>query len=157
MLGGVRSVVRIGLAVGAVLIALGGVDALWHGPGPDALRRQPLNAQASVTDVYIDGFGGDPTVDYTFQVSGRTYSGSGTGGELGNGDVLKLQVGDSVAIQYATTDPALSCTCNARTADSWRLPRGGGVDPFDLVAFLPLVGVIAWEVRSRRRRRNLNG
>ena len=100
------------------MFALGGVIALWHGPGPDALRRQPLNAQASVTDIYIDGFGGDPTVDYRFLMEGRTYEGSGTGGQLGNGDVLKLQVGDSVAIQYAATDPSLSCTCSARTADS---------------------------------------
>ncbi|HYM15600.1 MAG TPA: hypothetical protein VEZ14_08570 [Dehalococcoidia bacterium] len=148
-----RRVFRIGLIVVAVFAALGGVDGLLHGPGPDALRREPVNAQASVTDTYIDGFGGDPMVDYRFEVNGKTYEGSGTGGELGNGDVLRLHAGDYVAIQYAATDPSLSCTCDARNASSWRLPPGGGLDPADLMLFLPLVGVIAWELRTRLRTR----
>jgi hypothetical protein len=148
-------VLRIGAVVIAIFAALGGVVALLHGPGPAALRKQPVDARATVTDVYINGFGGDPTVAYAFDVEGATYKGSGTGGELGNGDVQKLGVGDSVSIQYAATDPSLSCTCDARNADSWRLPRGGGIDPYDLFLFAPLAAAAGWYAWRRTRTKQI--
>jgi hypothetical protein len=144
---------RIALYIGAAVCALTGSVGLWHGAGPAAIRDHPVNARATVTDAYIDGFGGDPTVDYTFEVNGVAYTGSGTGGDLGNGDVLGLRPGDLVAIQYAATDPSLSCTCDAPSAPSWRLPRGGGVDPINMALTLPLIGVAAFKVAGRARRR----
>ena len=147
----------IGIVVIAAFAAIGGIDALLHGPGPDALREEPVDANARVTDVYVDGFGGDPTVAYEFEVDGQAYNGSGTGGQLGNGDVLKLSVGDPVAIQYAARDPSLSCTCNARTADYWRLPRGGGLDPEDLFSFVPIGAIAVWYAsRWMRHKRPLS-
>ena len=146
------------MVVIAIFAALGGIDALLHGPGPDALRKQPVDANAKVTRVYIDGFGGDPTVAYEFDVDGQTYNGSGTGGQLGNGDVMRLDVGDPVAIQYAATDPSLSCTCNARKAEYWRLPRGGGIEPYDALYFMPLCIVLGRYVWQRTRtKRTMHG
>jgi hypothetical protein len=116
-----------------------------------AFRRDPVNALATVTNVYINGFGGDPTLDYRFDVDGQTYTGSGTGGELGNGNVLELKPGSAVAIQYAASDPAISCTCDARTADDWRLPTTALNRPA-LLLFVPLLGMIGLVVQRWARR-----
>jgi hypothetical protein len=70
-----------------------------------------VTARATVKDVFIDGFGGPPAVDYRYTVNGRTYMGWGDGGELGNDDVFDRRPGDSVTIRYSSTEPALSCTC----------------------------------------------
>jgi hypothetical protein len=146
--------IRFWLWLIALLLALAGPLILFHGPANDELRQHPINARAIVTNVYINGFGGDPTVDYQFDVDGHRYIGSGTGGELGNGNVLDLTFGSSVAIQYAASDPSLSCTCDARTADDWRLPATAFNAPA-LLNFVPLLGMTVWETLRRIHRKRL--
>jgi hypothetical protein len=121
-------------------------------PNVQLLRDNPVSASATVTDSYIDGFGGDPTVDYRFDVSNKTYTGSGTGGELGNGDVMTLKAGQTVNIQYALNDPTLSCTCKASTADDWRLPHGRSFNPVTLLFAFPFLVMIGTGVRRRHKR-----
>jgi hypothetical protein len=146
--------IRFWLWLIALVLAVAAPFSLFHGPANEELRQHPVNARATVTDVYVNGFGGDPTVDYQFTVDGQTYIGSGTGGELGNGNVLELKPGSTVAIQYAAFDPSLSCTCDARTADDWRLPTTAFNAPA-LLEFVPLLGMTAWEIQRRIGRKRL--
>lgn len=113
------------------------------------LRDHPVALRAAATDAYIDGFGGDPTVDYQFSVNGHTYTGSGTGGELGNGDVQRLNPGDAVSINYAADDPNVSCTCDARTAPDWRMPHGPYLNPWALLLLVPLILMLIDALRRR--------
>jgi hypothetical protein len=39
---------------------------------PGELGRQPVRATAKATSIGIDGFGGDPYVDYRYTVNGHT-------------------------------------------------------------------------------------
>ena len=112
-------------------------------------RRNPVRTTAHVTQAYIDGFGGDPTIDYQFSVNGRTYYGSGTGGQLGNGDVLRLSPGSSVAIEYSALDPTLSCTCSVQSGDDWRLPWDGSRNWWGTVLVLPLLALGAYILRRK--------
>ncbi|HEV7677397.1 MAG TPA: hypothetical protein VGQ42_02385 [Candidatus Dormibacteraeota bacterium] len=120
-------------------------------PAVRELRRHPVRTTAEVTGVLVDGFGGEPTVDYGFQVDGHSYTGSGTGGELGNGDVLHLKPGEPVAVEYAAGHPSASCTCDAARADDWRMPYstpaalGIGVES---VLLLGLFGLAVVAVRG---------
>ena len=114
------------------------------------LRSHPVRATAKVTDVYIDGFGGDPTVDYRFEVDGNSYTGSGTGGELGNGDVLRLNPGEHVAVEYAAGHPSASCTCDAARADDWRMPHPTPVAVRTGVESVLLVGLACLAVGANR-------
>jgi hypothetical protein len=118
--------VRRSVAVALSALFFATVTMTWMDQNDAAvreLRQHPVRTTAEVTDVYIDGFGGDPTVDYRFQVDGNSYTGSGTGGELGNGDVLRLKPGEPVTVEYTAGDPSASCTCDAARADDWRMPH----------------------------------
>jgi hypothetical protein len=79
---------------------------------PRAVAEHPVRANAAVTQVYINGIGGDPRVDYMYRVRGRAFVGSGDG-TLGHEDLLSLHPGDAVAIEYAADVPSESCTCDA--------------------------------------------
>jgi hypothetical protein len=115
----------------AVSCFLGGAGSAFSAlTFPQALAQHPIPATATVTDHFIDGFGGDPNVDYRYTVQGRTYTGYGIGG-LGGRFALDLHVGDPVAIVYARDSPGASCTCDPAavptgcisrlTPSSWRL------------------------------------
>jgi hypothetical protein len=121
-------------------------------PNVQLLRDNPAAASATITASYINGFGGDPTVGHSFDVSGKTYTGSGTGGELGNGDVMNLKPGQTVNVQYSPRDPTLSCTCEASTADDWRLPHGPMFNPIALLFTLPFLAMIVTALGHRRQR-----
>jgi hypothetical protein len=124
---------------------IGGIIAVYHTlTFPSALAAHPVRAYATVTDQFIDGFGGDPSVDYRYAVHGQTYIGYGTG-ELGGEDPTTLHRGDPILIEYAAAAPSQSCTCNAKgSAD--RVQLAG----FPLLA-APLI-MIAWRVRRSRSR-----
>src|SRR5579862_4378858 len=109
-----RSAIRLAGWLGSVLLALLGVGLVW---GPDAvpppLHDHPVRTHAVITDLYINGVGGDEVADYKYVVDGHTYFGFGPGGELGNGDIFSHNPGDAIIIEYAATRPALSCSCDA--------------------------------------------
>jgi hypothetical protein len=101
------------LWAGAVFAFLGGSIAIVHSATfPRAIASHPVRAEATVTESYINGFGGDPGVSYQYRVAGHEYKGSGNG-DLGHEQVSNLRPGDPVAIEYAAGDPGESCTCNA--------------------------------------------
>src|SRR5579862_4613471 len=58
-----------------------GVQEALEGPrvAAQALLENPVETQAQVTQVFIDGFGGDPAVDYHFDVDEKTFIGWGKG------------------------------------------------------------------------------
>lgn len=101
------------LWVVAVLACLGGLSLVVESATfPRAVADHPVRTQATVTQVYINGLGGDPAVDYEYSGAGRTFTGSGNG-KLGNEPLLSLHPGDRVAVEYAAGAPAESCTCDA--------------------------------------------
>jgi hypothetical protein len=150
---------RVGAWILAVSVALTAPVYLFERPDVDFLRVHPVDAEATVISAYIDGMGGAPMVDYRFDVHGRTYTGSGTGGELGNGDVLRLPAGAKVRIQYAAADPSLSCTCYARSAADSQMParQDGGFNPVGGLLILPLLGMTIFEITNGIGRRRLRG
>ena len=96
----------------AVVACLGG----WSGvvksaTFPRAVAEHPIRTEATVTQSYINGFGGDPGVEYEYRVGRRVFKGSGDG-RLG-GESMPLQRGERVAIEYAADAPSESCTCDA--------------------------------------------
>jgi hypothetical protein len=141
--------------IGCTFLALGGGAALL-GPDrvPAALHDHPVRAHAVITDLFINGFGGDEAADYKYVVRGHTYVGWGGGGELGNGDVFNLNPGDAITIEYAATRPALSCTCDAATyaSDSSAIHDRLITAPFSLLAMFPLAGMATISIRRARRR-----
>ncbi len=120
---------------------------------PAALHDNPVKARAVVTDLYIDGFGGDETAAYKYVVKGHTYVGSGRGGQLGNGDVFDLNTGDALTIEYAATNPAVSCTCDAAVyaSDSSAVRDRLVTAPFAVLAASPLAFLGLQSVRRVRR------
>jgi hypothetical protein len=151
-----RLMVRAGWVV-AVLAAFYMMPLAFEAPNVDQLRAHPVRTLAAVTETYIEGFGGDPTVAYTYTVGGDTYHGTGTGGELDNGDVLRLVPSDRVNIEYAATDPGLSCTCDARTAADWRMPHGNGLNIVSLGLLVPLIGMVVYGLKTRHAKRVATG
>lgn len=127
----------------AGLIAVGALLSLWDVRYDDALRAHPIATEGTVTetDVYINGFGGDPTVDYRYTVRSQTFTGSGNA-ELNQGGALAQKSGDIVHIKYAAAKPWVSCTCNpADQSGLWRL-----------VFVLPVAVLIFASVWDRRHR-----
>jgi hypothetical protein len=113
---------------------------------PKALAHHPVSATATVTDQFIDGFGGDPNVDYRYTVNGRTYTGYGTAA-LGPKPALDLNPGDDVIIVYARDEPGASCTCDPSDVANPAYPA------MDAVFATPLVAMTFFAVRRRRRLR----
>jgi hypothetical protein len=96
----------------AAFAFFGGLVVIVHGlTFPRAVADDPVRIEAKITAVYINGFGGDPAVNYQYRVAGRVYSGSGNG-ELGDETLLNLHPGDPVAIEYSAKVPSQSCTCD---------------------------------------------
>jgi hypothetical protein len=128
----------------AGVIAIGALLSLWDVRYDDALRAHPVATEGTVTDVYINGFGGDPMVDYRYTVGGQTFTGSGNA-ELNQGGALAQKNGDIVEIKYAAAKPWVSCTCNP--ADQSGL--------WGLLFVLPIAVLIlatVWDRRHRQRR-----
>jgi hypothetical protein len=133
----------------AVPCFLGGAGAAFATlTFPQALAQHPIPATATVTDHFIDGFGGDPNVNYRYSVKGRTYNGYGTGA-LGGTYALDLHVGDPVPIVYARDSPGASCTCDPSGRS------GRAYLPLDAVFMAPLFALIFGTVRRRRVRHRL--
>jgi hypothetical protein len=100
------------LWVVAAFACLGGVSIVAESATfPRAVAEHPVRTQATVTQSYINGLGGDPGVSYEYRVGGRVYDGSGNG-KLG-GEPMPIPRGGAVAIEYAATAPSESCTCDA--------------------------------------------
>jgi hypothetical protein len=131
----------------AALAAASGVVLVYQSAAfPREVSSDPVRVEAQVSEVYINGFGGDPGVDYRYRVAGREYSGSGDGA-LGRKNLLGLHPGDPVAIEYARGNPSRSCTCNARSGAPPSTPVAIAIA---LVLLAPLA---ALSVRNLTRRR----
>lgn len=114
---------------------------------PAALAADPVATKARVTDSFINGFGGDPAVDYDYWVDGKRYTGWGTQDDR-HRDLLSLGAGDTVTIRYARAAPGKSCMCNPKDE------RGGPVEyAVDVALLVPLSIMVFRAVRLRRRRR----
>jgi hypothetical protein len=142
---------RVAIWVGRVTAAfafLGGAWAAFAAASfPSALAHDPVRVQGTVTDTFINGFGGDPAVDYRYSVAGRSYRGWGTGGS-GYPDLLSLKPGDGIQVFYARGAPSKSCACNP--SDEAASLGGYLVDG----AFtLPLPILIARAIQRRHRHR----
>lgn len=114
-----RRVLALGclVPVGFFVVSLALVGA-WQAfessfnPAVAAIRGHPVQATGSVEEVVIDGFGGDPAVDYTYVVAGRTLHGHDVGSSA-TGNVLEKNPGDPIPIQYAATMPSVSCVAGS--------------------------------------------
>ena len=128
----------------AVLAFLGGLTEVVHSVSfPRAIASHPVRTEATVTERYINGLGGDPGVSYRYRVADHEYTGSGNG-QLGPEPVSDLRPGDPVAIEYAAGDPGESCTCDAaRDAPE----STGSAAVLAGVLSLPLVILLARRVR----------
>jgi hypothetical protein len=142
--------VRLTLFVVALIVSglstLGGLLAGWAAwTFPSDLARHPVVATAVVTDSFINGFGGDPAVEYTYSVNGRSYHGWGES-VPGKRNLLSVTPGTVIPIRYALTDPSHSCTCNPAEEDSgW-----SGALPYALF-ILPMIGMMTILCRQRWR------
>lgn len=141
---------RVGVWIGwivAVLCFIGGLASAWSMAWlPSSLAHDPVTTQARVTDSFINGFGGDPAVDYEYWVDGRRYTGSGTQDDQ-HRDLLLLDPGATVRIRYARAAPSQSCMCNPTDEEGSLL--GYVVD----AAFLLPLPVMSFRARQRRRER----
>ena len=134
----------------AVFAFVGGLGAAWSMMRfPSALASSPMSAQAQVTDSFINGFGGDPAVDYRYSVNGKEFTGWGTGGR-GYPDLLTVAPGATIPIKYARAAPWESCMCYPTSEAP--TPVGYVVDAAFMLP-LPLLAIRAW--RRRRWRRHL--
>jgi hypothetical protein len=129
------------------LFALG-LASVWESATfKRAIAEHPVRVQAVVTSSYINGFGGDPTVEYSYSVDGRGYTGTGHA-ELGPANPEFLHAGNLVNIEYAAGAPSESCSCNAVSKQPWSVP--------DSVAFAVLLSCpLGFLVVRRRRRRQI--
>lgn len=131
----------------AAFAAVGGVGLVYRSAAvPREVASDPVRVEAQVSDVYINGFGGDPGVDYRYRAAGREYSGSGDGA-LGQENLLDLHPGDPVAIEYARGDPSRSCTCNARSDQPVSMPAAIAIA---VVLLAPLAALSVGNLRRRR-------
>lgn len=81
-------------------------------PAVAAIRQHHVAATGTVLETVIDGFGGDPAVDYTYVVAGRSFRGHDVASDA-TGDVLQKKPGDPIPIQYAATMPEVSCVAGS--------------------------------------------
>jgi hypothetical protein len=127
----------------AIIAFVGGIEGVIKSATfPRALAKHPVRAEATITQAYINGLGGDPGFDYEYRVGGRMFSGSAGGSH---------QTGETVPIEYAATEPSQSCSCNA-AHDA----PGSVASAIWLAGFLtlPLVGMLLWRVPPRIRTRH---
>jgi hypothetical protein len=124
------------VAVFACLAGLG--EVIKSATFPRAIAEHPVRTEATITAVYINGLGGDPAADYRYTVRGHLHTGSGNGG-LGHEDLLRLQPGDQVAIDYAAHAPSESCTCDAASELPVSVPTAIAVAGILALPFLVLM------------------
>ncbi|MEY2474218.1 MAG: hypothetical protein QOK28_3547 [Actinomycetota bacterium] len=136
-----------------IVAAIAFVSSVWSvvamATFPSALARDPVRANGEVTSTFINGFGGDPAVNYRYAVNNHVYSGWGTGDGINHGNLLSLKRGALITIRYARTDPSKSCFCDP-AAESASVGRYAFASAFALP--LPLLG--ARYVRRRRNRKD---
>src|SRR5438067_6782605 len=94
-----------------IVVAWQAFEARFN-PAIAAIRQHPVSTTGTVVQVVIDGFGGDPAVDYTYTVAGNSYPGHDVGSDA-TGDVLDKKPGDPIPIQYASTMPGVSCVADS--------------------------------------------
>ena len=100
-----RRVVRWIAWIAAMFAFIGGVASAWSmARFPSALAHDPVTTEAKVTDSFINGFGGDPAVDYEYRVDGKHYTGWGTQDDR-HRNLSSLRAGDIVTIRYARAAP----------------------------------------------------
>lgn len=114
-----RRVLAIGCLVPAGLFVISFVIVgVWQAfesvsnPAVAAIRQHHVAATGTVVETVIDGFGGDPAVDYTYIVAGRSFRGHDVASDA-TGDVLQKKPGDPIPIQYAATMPEVSCVAGS--------------------------------------------
>lgn len=133
--------------VAASLLAIGGGVTMGQSlTFPSDLAQHPVSGTAVVVDSFINGFGGDPAVDYSYNVDGHSYRGWGEN-VPGSHDLLSVKPGTVIPIQYAADHPDQSCTCDAANeSHGW-----SGAIPGAL-AIVPLLAVLPVLLRRRWRR-----
>ena len=131
----------------AALFFLGGVATAWEAlTFPSGLAHHPVNGTAVVLDSFINGFGGDPAVDYGYTLQGRSYRGWGES-VPGNLD-FPVKPGTVIPIQYARDNPADSCTCDAaHHTQGWKAFLEGAAGTLPLVIVL---SVLCWPPWRRK-------
>jgi hypothetical protein len=139
---GVRRRTRVVLLIAAVA----GLETVWDSlTFPSALARHPVNATATVVDTFINGLGGDPAVDYSYTVNGRSYKGWGER-VPGHLDIMSVKPGTPIPIEYAQAKPTDSCTCNA----AQHIHTASGVAE-GTVAMVPFPALVLGLAHRRRR------
>ena len=110
---GIGCLVPVGLFVISFLI-VGGWQAFesLSNPPVAAIRQHPVATTGTVVEAVIDGFGGDPAVDYTYIVAGQSFRGHDVASDA-TGNVLDKKPGDAMPIQYAATMPEVSCVAGS--------------------------------------------
>jgi len=127
----------------SVLIGLSGLVS--SATFPRAIASHPIRTKATVSAVYMGGFTPDPSYDYSYQVQGVEYTGSGDS-NLGVVPVTDLRPGDQVTVEYAAAAPSESCSCDAvRDAPASTLSAA----ILAAALSLPLLLRVAWRVRTR--------
>lgn len=131
-----------------------GVLEFAYGDVAADFPRYAATNQAAVTATSVNGFGGDPIVQYRFAVGGVTYHGSGPDGKLGNPPVNRLSPGDTVTVRYSSINPRHSRSCDPSTLDTTMEPDWS-FRAQRLLYFAPLLAILlggllaALSVRSR--------
>jgi hypothetical protein len=92
----------------SLLAALGLTGCGFGNPNSRGGFKRPTSAKAVVTDEFINGFGGDPAVDYRYVAAGRRYVGYAVSGWDYD---RKLRRGDRITITYDAAHPGRSCLC----------------------------------------------
>src|SRR2546430_16444334 len=71
-------------------------------PTVAAIRDHPVAATGTVVEVVIDGFGGDPAVDYTYMVAGHSLRGHDVGSDA-TSEELNKNTGDPYSHPHVAT------------------------------------------------------
>ena len=122
----------------AIVVALQAFATTFN-PAISAIRQHPVSATGTVVQVVIDGFGGDPAVDYTYTVAGSSYRGHDIGSDA-IGEVLDKEPGDPIPIQYAATMPGISCVAESMDCPNDTFAPGMFASIFWTLAVLTAVG-----------------
>lgn len=133
------------MGVAGILPALvggcAGLNDMAYGDIVTDVQHHAATTQASVTDTSVNGFGGDPLIDYHFRLGSIAYRGSGPDGKLGNPLTSELHPGDVVTVRYSSLNPRHSCTCAPSTDETTMTPDWAFHTP-DLLYFAPLVAAV---------------
>jgi hypothetical protein len=140
-----RRVVRWIAWIVAMFAFIGGVASIWSmARFPSSLAHDPVTREAKVTDSFINGFGGDPAVDYEYWVDGKHYTGWGTQDDR-HRNLLSLRAGDIVTIRYARAAPWQSCMCTPNDEN------GSAVAYVVAAALLLPLPIMSFRAVQRRR------